>query len=98
MNDAPTTLQFIPNTLVKDSMIPESMSVGEAIGSLEGVDPDVVDKLSFVLVEDGAGLFRLSNNTKCGPTNVVYPVQCAKPSVDCLSNDVCFDRYSTNLQ
>lgn len=74
MNDPPTSLQFVTGTLVKDFMIPESMAMGGSIGTLEGVDPDGEDKLSFVMLEDGGGVFMLSNSSKCGPTTVQYQV------------------------
>lgn len=74
MNDPPTSLQFVTGTLVKDFMIPESMAMGESIGTLEGVDPDGEDKLSFVMLEDGGGVFMLSNSSKCGPTTIQYQV------------------------
>lgn len=76
VNDPPTSLQFVSGTLVKDFMIPESMAVGGSIGVLEGVDPDGEDKLSFVMLEDGGGVFMLSNSSKCGPNTVQYQVFC----------------------
>lgn len=74
MNDPPTSLQFVTGTPVKDFMIPESMAMGGSIGTLEGMDPDGEDKLSFVMLEDGGGVFMLSNSSKCGPTTVQYQV------------------------
>lgn len=76
MNDPPTSLQFVSGTLVKDFMIPESMVMEGSIGTLEGVDPDGEDKLIFVMLEDGGGVFMLSNGSKCGPTTVQYQVFC----------------------
>lgn len=47
-------------------MILELMVMGGFIGIFEGVDLDVEDKLLFVILEDGGGVFMLFNSSKCG--------------------------------
>lgn len=47
-------------------MILESMAIGGLIGIFEGVDLDGEDKLLFVMLEDGGGVFMLFNSSKCG--------------------------------
>lgn len=47
-------------------MILELMVMGEFIGIFDGVDLDGEDKLLFVILEDGGGVFMLFNSSKCG--------------------------------
>lgn len=47
-------------------MILESMAMGGFIGIFEGMDLDGEDKLFFVMLEDGGGVFMLFNSSKCG--------------------------------
>lgn len=47
-------------------MILELMVIGGLIGIFEGVDLDGEDKLLFVMLEDGGGVFMLFNSSKCG--------------------------------
>lgn len=51
-------------------MILESMAMGGFIGIFEGVDLDGEDKLLFVMLEDGGGVFMLFNSSKCGLISV----------------------------
>ncbi|XP_062574138.1 protocadherin Fat 4-like [Saccostrea cucullata] len=100
MNDEPTSLRLIPSSVVQDFMIPESMSIGSRVGTVEGVDPDRVDKIAFDLVDSNLGVFKLGSTVKCGPTNIQY--QDAKSSVGTkcsvevqLSKDLNFETKST---
>lgn len=47
-------------------MILELMVRGGFIGIFEGVDLDGEDKLLFVMLDDGGGVFMLFNSSKCG--------------------------------
>lgn len=47
-------------------MILELMVMGGFIGIFDGMDLDGEDKLLFVMLEDGGGVFMLFNSSKCG--------------------------------
>ncbi|XP_061173276.1 protocadherin Fat 4-like [Saccostrea echinata] len=102
VNDEPTTLRFIPSSVVQDFMIPESMSIGGHIGTVEVVDPDGVDKISFDIVNNGFGVFKLGNTIKCGPTNIQYQNLKSSVGTKCsveiqLSRNLNFEMKSTAM-
>lgn len=78
VNDAATSLSLIPSSAVQDMMIPESLLIGVRVATVEVVDPDRKDELSFNMVDNGGGVFTLANTTRCEPTNLQYQVHNAE--------------------